>query len=351
MPDYEVIDADLARVCDEVTAVWGNTIGWPGRQDEMYRGYYLQYPGARPILKLLRYVPSGEIVGVLGIGPRSVRWNGRQIRAGVFSHLCVRQDHRKVQPPMLLVKAAVDACRGSCDVVYGMPRTAKAIAFSKLIGLSWMCDVSRCVRILRHGHYIKRVLPKPLADLAGGTLDAMVATRDARFGRKHSAFVAEWVTHADERMEVLWRETAETAQAWSAMRDIAMLHWRFDTLPAYQRRYLLLSDHATGRLVAWFACDTNGHDEAILMVQDFWGVGTSGSVDRAAVRTLCREARALGFAAVEMRLSGPDAVMWPWRQERFTERNRYPVIGHWLNTDLASTLAAGFRMTELDNDG
>jgi hypothetical protein len=351
MSDYEVIDADLARACDEVTAVWGNTIGWPGRQDEMFRGYYLQYPDAHPILKLLRHVPSGETVGVLGVGPRRVRWNSGEIRAGMLSHLCVRPDHRKIQPPMLLVRAAIDACHGSYDVVYAMPRTSKSVAFAKLSGMPWACDIKRYVRILRHGHYARRVLPRPLADLAGGPLDAMAAIRDAASGRKHPGLEAEWVTRADIRMEALWRETAETTQAWSAMRDIAMLRWRFDALPAVRRRYLLLSDRATGRLVAWFACDTNGHDEAILMVQDFWGAGTSGSVDRASVRALCREARVLGFAAVEMRLSGPDAVMEPWRREHFTERNRYPVFAHWLNADLASRTAAGFRMTELDNDG
>ena len=47
--DYEVVDADLEHACANALGVWRTTIGWPGRQEEVFQRYYLEHPGAKPL--------------------------------------------------------------------------------------------------------------------------------------------------------------------------------------------------------------------------------------------------------------------------------------------------------------
>lgn len=347
--DYEVVPADLEHAREDAVRVWASTIGWPGRQGEMYDAYYRGCPAGTPLLMFLRHRPGGEVVGTLGVCPRRVAVDGREVRAGVLSHFCVVRGHRRIKPPAKLFRATIDACRGRFQVIYGMPRTAGLDAFGKLHGVAPDHFVSRRVKLLRFRGYARRVVPGPLAALAGGALDLAAGIPDAVHGFGDT-LTAEWIGKVHPEMPGLWR-AAPAGGAWNASRDEATLHWRFDRLPSLQRRYLLLRERGSGALVAWFACDTNFFDEHILVVQDFWGAGSPGLVDAAMLRHLCREVRALGFDAVEVRLAGPDLLLAPWRHGGFMERNRYPVFVFWLDRELAVPAGQPLHMTELDNDG
>lgn len=347
--DYDVVDADLGHACEQAAAVWGNTIGWPGRQAEMYRRYYLECPVGQPELKFLRHVPSGRIVGTLGVCPRRVRWQGRDIHAGVMSHLCVLRGHRKLWPPLLLIDRMVEACQGRYDVVYAMPSTPRAAALGKLFGGEPACHVRRRVKVLRHAKYAARWLPGPLASLAGAGADAACAWRP-RTRNPERWLRSEWLDHVDPRMSALWHGGAEGLK-WNAARDPALLRWRFDRLPSRRRRYLLVHDARDGSLRAWFACDDNYFDPDILVVHDFWAAGGPAAIGRGAIRMLCDAARKLGFSAVEMRLAAPDATARAWLAEGFRERNRYPVFMAWLNDALPRPAVDDLHITELDDDG
>lgn len=344
---YEVVDADLAEACDQAVAVWGSSIGWPGRQREMYRRYYLECPAGQPQLKFLRHVPSNTIVGTLGVGPRRVRWHGQDIRAGMLSHFCVLPAHRKLRPPMLLISRVVAACRGQFDVVYAMPSTPRAAALGKLFGgapAGWM---RRRVKVLRYAKYAARWLPRPLAKVTGSAVDWAVSLRPQPGGRP---LEGTWSDRADPRMSSLWQLSAD-GPPWNAARDQALLGWRFDRLPSRRRRHLLVHDARSGALVAWFACDDNFFDPDILVVHDFWAAGGPAAIERGAVRMLCAAARKLGFAAVEMRLAAPDATAVAWLAEGFRERNRHPIFMAWLNDVLPVPAEGELHLTELDDDG
>lgn len=348
--DYQVTEADVDTACEVAIGVWGRSIGWPDRPADMYRRYYRQDMVERPRLLLLHHLPSGRVVGTLGLSPRRVRWRHREFKAAVLSHLCVVGEHRKVRPAVLLFKGAFDACRGNYDLGYAIPRTQQSVAFCKLLHMRPVCQVRRSVRVLRHGHYLGRLLPGPLAAAAGSATDVLSMASDALRSRGEE-FVATWVDRVDPRMEALWSETGVDA-GWNAVRDEAFLRWRFDHLLSFQRRYLLLSRMGGGSsLVAWFACDTSGFDSAVLVVQDFWSVRGSGAIDRAMVRVLCREVRSLGFAGVELRLAAPDACHAPWHAEGFMDRNQHPMYLHWLDPDNAGLGENSFHVTDLDNDG
>ncbi len=202
---YEVIDADLETGCDTAVAVWGGSIGWPDRPVEMYRRCYLECPLGKPELKFLRHVPSDRIVGTLGVIPRRVLWNGKEIRVGVLSHFCVVADHRKIRPAQLLLKAVSDACRGRYDVVYGMPATPHSVAFGgKLARADIACTISRRVKVLRYAKYLARFLPRPLAGAIGRIADAAQQTGDVLLHRRSIAIRAKWVDGVDPRMAELW---------------------------------------------------------------------------------------------------------------------------------------------------
>jgi hypothetical protein len=355
--DYEVVDADLEHACADTLAVWRTTVGWPGRQEEVFQRYYLEHPGARPELKFLRYIPTGNVVGTLGVSPRRVWWHGHEIRAGMLSHFCVLPEHRKMRPPMFLFKSTIDACRGRYDALYAIPGTQEssphAMALERIAaaGVTTASKVRR-VKVLRSARYAARFLPGPLADAAGAVVDAGLRARDGlRAGG--GGVEGRWTGSATEDMVALWQATPQDGR-WCAVRDFGMLRWRFDLLPSYRRRYLLVSEKGAsegGNLLAWFACADNYYDRDSLVVQDFWSKGGPGRIGRAAIRALCGAAREAGFAAVEMRMVAPPDMASAWVGEGFTERNRAPVPIFWLNPDVAGGTSGSLHITEFDNDG
>lgn len=352
--DYEVVDADLSHACDEAVAVWATTIGWPGRQEEMFRRYYLEYPDGQPELKFLRHVPTGKVVGTLGVGPRRVAWKGREIRAGMLSHFCVVAEHRKMRPPMFLFKSVIDACRGRYDALYAMPGTQEsaphAIALQRM-AVAGVTTHFKCrrLKVLRSAGYAARVLPKPLAMAAGAIVDSGLRFRDLLRGGTGSV-ASRWADAVEPCMAELWKSTVR-GDAWGASRDFAMLRWRFDRLPSHRRRHLLVNEPHGGPLLAWFACDDSHFDDNILVVQDYWLAGGTEAIDRAAIRALCRETLRLGYAAIEMRIAAPDPVAAPWAGEGFTERGREPIPVFWLNQAVSGGTGGAVHITEFDNDG
>ena len=346
---YEVVDADLTSACEIAVAVWGGSIGWPDRPVEMYRSCYLSCPVGQAELKFLRHVPSNKVVGTLGVIPRRVLWNEKEIRVGVLSHFCVIAEHRKIKPAKFLLKAVVDACRTRYDVLYGMPATPQSVAFiGKLARMTYACTVNRRVKVLRHAKYAARFLPRLLANVAGEIADTALRCRDLLGGR-NVATRFKWVDGVDPRMAQLWA-AFPLPGGWNAVRDVEMLRWRLDQLPSIRRRYLLVESAPSGALLAWFACDTNSFDHDILMVQDFWADGGPYEIGRAAIRTLCRAARGLGFSAVEVRLAAPKLAATPWISEGFVNRNQSPVFVVWLNGLFASNSEEFWHVTEFDND-
>lgn len=221
-------------------------------------------------------------------------------------------------------------------------------------------DVGRRLRSGRGGFaarrccaaHATRFLPKPLARATGALIDAGLRTRDGlRAGG--GGVEARWIDSATAAMAALWQATPRDGR-WCAARDFEMLRWRFDLLPSFRRRYLLVSeaDAPEGEgLLAWFACADNYYDRDSLVVQDFWSRGGPCGIARAAIRTLCRAAWREGYAAIEMRLAAPDDAAAAWVREGFTERNRYPVPIFWLNFDVAGGTEGPLHITELDNDG
>lgn len=347
---YAQIDAHIDRDCAKAVDVWDGILGWTGRFPEMYQAFYRDCPGGQPLLKFLRHEPTQTMVGTAGIGPRRVLWRGREIRAGVVAHLCVKPAHRSVRPAVFLLRSLVNEAKGSFDVLYGLPRP-KGAALCKLAGYKIGGQLIRHVKILRHQNYAARFLPRLLAIPAGRLLDLAVRVGQViRHRGKPAAPFAEWSDVVDPRMGELWEKT-DHGDGWISIRDTEALRWRFDRLLSTKRRYLLLGQGPGEPLSAWFACDTHPRDASILTINDFWSIDGVNAMDPLAIRTLCSAARDAGFHALELRFTGSEQAHASWAAEGFSERGRQPLYVCWLNPDVAGDLEGNLHITDIENDG
>jgi len=330
---YSTHAGDVERDREIVLGIWRGNLGRPGQLAAKYDWFYRQCPWGVPLLVLLRHDPSGEWVGVAAAGPRRLRWQGRELHAGLLVDLAVVPGHRTLGPALALQRALFARAAEAFDVVYGFPN-AKAVAAVRRIGYGHFADIVRLSRVLRHAPYLERHLPKPLARVAGWWLDAWDGLRQWR-GRPAGG--AEWLDTADRRLVAATADGIDTPDLVSP-RDPVALQWRFDRAPGARVRYLRIADSAGGAR-AWFACQVEGD---VVRVQDM-----GGALDASAAAVLVRSARALGARSVSIELTRVDAV---WSRAGFVERSRRPVYGHWRCASGNQPPPERIRFTPADED-
>lgn len=290
-----------------------------------YDWFYLACPHGPPLLQLLRHI-SGDWVGTACAGRRRMRWQGRDISAGVLVDLAVLPEHRSLGPALILQQGLIEAGSRHLDLLYGFPNP-KAAAVFKRIGYSKLTEIVRYARVLRHGRYLRGRMPAWLALPLGIAADAAVAMRDGWRRFSGPSLRNEWRDRADPRMDELWAETAPE-QGLVAVRDSRHARWRFDESPLENTRYLLICAPGNDRLLAWFATQDDG---ATLHVRDFWS-RNGAACDRAYVLALLAAARAAGHESVSVEISAATPVTASWHACGFVARSRRPVFGRWSDT-------------------
>jgi hypothetical protein len=321
-PQYVVHAGNALRERDTVQAIWRGNLGQQDRMAVKYDWFYLSCPHGPPLLQLLRHA-SGDWVGTACAGRRRMRWQGRDITAGVLVDLAVVPEHRSLGPALILQQGLIEAGARQLDLLYGFPNP-KAAAVFKRIGYNKLTEIVRYARVLRHGRYLRERMPAWLALPLGVAADVAVALRDGwwRFGA--TAVRSEWRDLADPRMDSLWADSAPE-QGLVAVRDHRHLKWRFDQSPLERTRYLLITASNDNRLLAWFATQDDG---VTLHVRDFWSRnGAAG--DQAYVLALLAAARTAGYAAVSVEMAGTASVTTSWTACGFVARSRRPVFGRW----------------------
>lgn len=322
-PLYTVEDGEALRDRDTVLSIWRGNLGEEARLAGKYDWFYLGNPGEAPLLQLLRHEPSGAVVGVCSAGRQRMRWQGRDIRAGVLVDLAVTPEHRSLGPALILQQGLIIAGQRELDLLYGFPNPKAAPVF-KRIGYRQLTDIVRYARVLRHAGYLARRMPRALARLLGATLDVAMHWRDVVRGRRGRGFHAEWSDRADPRMDTLWSDSPH-GDSLVAVRDAQHVRWRFDEAPLGQVRHLLLSE-SDGMLSAWFATQVV---DGTLHVRDFWSLDTAQGIGTRYIDALLRAARVAGHAAVSVEMAVPASHLTAWRARGFVERGRRPVFGRW----------------------
>lgn len=342
----EAGDADRDR--DAILALWGDHFGPLAMQPAKYDHFYRGGPHGPALIQLLRHQPDGEVVGVIGAGPRPMYWRGRPIRAGVVAHFAVAPAHRSLGPALILQQGLVDAARGHFDLLYGLPRPA-AVGVSRRAGFRVMGDLVRHARVLRHGGYLQRRLPAAIAIPAGAALDLGARLRDRLADGRGNRLRWHWTDASDPRMDALWLASAKSG-ALTSVRDRAALHWRFELPPAGRARYLLVSDQ-DGDPRAWFACNAEDRPGDPLEILDYWSADAMTGLSRPVVRALVAAARTERRPAVHLLLAATHQAMAGWRAEGFVPRSGQPVIGLWLDEALAPPGVPDLHVTWIDQDG
>lgn len=324
-PLYRVQAGEVERDRDTVLSIWRGNLGQDARMAAKFDWFYRSSPAGAPLLLLLRHEASGDWVGVASAGPRRMQAAGRTITAGVLVDLAVLPAHRSLGPALLLQQEMLAAGLRRFDLLYGFPN-AKAVPVFKRVGYRQLAALSRRARVLRHGPYLARRLPRMLATPAGRVLDLADRLRLARTG---AGLRAEWLAAAHPDMDALWADSERGSQPVT-IRDTAFLRWRFDRSPLESIRYLCLRERG-GRLRAWFACQV--HDD-VVHVRDAWSQAGIHGIPSDCVAGLLRAGRDLGLRAVSVET--PDAgAAKGWHRLGFAERERRLLFGRGRSDDPA----------------
>ena len=340
---YAAHAGHVARHRDEVVSVWRGNLGQESQQTAKYDWFYGTCPWGPPLLQMLRHEPTATWVGTAAAGPRRMVWQGREIRTGVLVDIAVDARHRTLGPALILQSALLDAATHRFDLLYGFPN-AKALPVVKRLGYAVIAHMPRYSRVLRHGTYLARHMPAALARPLGWLADLLC---DMHGSLRDRGLVARWSDSVDPRMDTLWHDS-EHGHGPLAVRDTALLRWRFDQSPMARVRYLLVGEHEDGPLLGWFACQVKEHT---LQVCDFWSVDAAQGVGRRLIDTLVRVARRDGHAAVSLEYAAPARKLANWRRAGFIERSRRPVIGRWLQDRVTTGEAPPeWHLTHADED-
>ena len=347
---YEILEGDLQRDRETVIGLWRGHIGWQDQLERMYDVFYLGCPFGQPLLRLLRHRPSGEIVGTIGAGPRSMLREGHAVRAAVLCHVAVLPAHRSLKPALGMYRAMAAISQSSFDVVYGLPN-APSSAICKRVHFALVGHLLRHVKVLRYRGYAQRVLPGRLGRAGGVLLDGGLALgRGVLALGRRSGLDVSWTDTVDPRMQALWDES-DHGTGLSTIRSTVMLEWRFLGLPAIHRRFLLVGTAPGAPLLAWFACETNVRAPEIMTVSDAWFAEGVHGADRRAIRELCRAGYEAGYDAIEARLTAAKPVLDAWHAEGFITRGQQPFFAHGLDAQGAGEVGAGLHITDIEQDG
>ncbi|MDH5832463.1 hypothetical protein [Luteimonas kalidii] len=334
---YSVGDGDLARDAEAAVAVWRASLGQVEGRAAKFAWFYRDAPvGA--LLQVLRFGPGGEVVGTAGVGWRTMRVGARQLRAGLLADMAVLSGHRLLGPALQLQRAACERALQACDLVYGFPNQ-NAVPVVKRLGYRHVGDMVLLVCALRHAPYLQRMLPAPLALMAGAGLDLALRLRDGLRDLPGRTLEADW---HDTPLPDAHPPLAHDDCIMRGERDAETLDWRFSRSPLAAFRFLYLRRRGEATPCAWFACQRDGD---VLRIADFH-VGAGLAPQRALAR-LSREARSAGCRALAIECCLPEPEMTALRRHGFRERQRRPIYARWNGDPQPFN---GLRITVFDED-
>ncbi|MBX3727256.1 MAG: hypothetical protein KF823_15205 [Xanthomonadales bacterium] len=336
---YGVVAGSVDADREVALSVWRGNLGQDARMAAKYAWFYQDGDAGAPLLLKLHHLASDAWVGIASAGPRRMRWQGREIVAGVLVDLAVDAGHRSLGPALQLQQAMMAHGRERFALLYGFPNP-KAVALCRHVGYAPLGELVRHARPLRVGRYLAGRLPSMLAGPAAWLADAADYLR-LRLAR--TRLRSRWSDGVVPEMDALWQDS-EPGRGPVAVRDRAFLAWRFDRCPLARTRYLLVNDRS-GALQAWFACQA---DDAALHVRDFWSRRGAAGPSAAEVTALLRAARAAGHASVSMEFLGPAAALAGWQACGFRARGKRPVIGIAASGDARDL--DGLWLTSADED-
>lgn len=306
MPIYTPIPADLTKDRETILGVWRRNLSSTERLEEKYQWHFLTNPQGPAHCWLL--LADGQPVGTVGLGMRAIQVGRTVERGGVACDLAVDQNHRFLQPALLLQKAAAaGAVKAGVRLLYGLPN-GNGAATVRRIGYRDAGAVHRYVRLIRPSHYLARHPRVPSwTRFAAPLVDAMYQTTTLRasLGREYAVEIDPGF---DRRFDELWTQRAEDFPV-ATVRDSQYLQWRFAECPIQKYSTIALLTRDRKRLLAYAIYYTDGSH---MMLTDLLTTGQPADA-QALFAVLLRQARRAGVASVmtQSRLPEPEfSALW-----------------------------------------
>ena len=315
---YHVRSGEAERDRETVLAVWREcgATGGPEFVDgaRRYDWFYLRNPAGPARVFFLEHTSSGRVVGVVGLGAREFWRDGERARMGLLVDFMVHPDHRIFYPALLLQRFVRQSVASDFDLVFGHPNKGSEAVIRRAGYAS--VPFHRFARIVNFGASLGRVLPRPVAWLAGVALNAADRIAVALSLGAGPPISCRWVDRLDDRYDGLWPQRAE--EGWAiGCRGREFLEWRFFGQPDRQYRVLEITAGGTERLLGYFVCE---FDATTLTVADCMLPAEPG-VRRAALLHLIRAARHLGLARIYATISCPDTLRRSLAAVAFSQRD------------------------------
>ena len=297
---YSVRTVDLQADRAAILELWSGHAKLP--PEWKYDWFYLGSPFQAPTLLLLTHGPQVERVGVAGLGTRRVCVRGEERTAGILADLIVQARHRTLYPALLLQRHMQRTALLLHGIVYGFPnKNSKPIV--RRLGYKAVGEMIRYSKLLRHGVYLERHLPRWLSSLLGALADRLTALYFEPRSVLLGAWQGAWVESFDERFDALWRR-ARDFNGFIGVRDAQFLSWRFSLQPGHRYRTFVVTRSGQTELAAYAVCEAEG---GVLHIRDFLADPSRDDHAKILIHQLSRAAYRDGFAVLSLEFLGSSA--------------------------------------------
>jgi hypothetical protein len=269
---YTVVPADLRKDRQVIIDLWRRNLADIDHLEEKYDWHFLNNPFGPGQIWILQ--ADGRPIGTTSLGMRPLKLGDTLTTAGVACDLAVNQDHRFLQPALLLQRALLSSAHPGIHILYGVPNPDGA-SVMKYVGYREFCRVHRYAKVLRISHYLQRSRQfRSTLSLVARIADSSYAAVQS-FARRKDRRVAQLLPSFDARFDELWCRTKSEHPALT-IRDLRFLNWRYQECPLRQYKILGLLAEDESRLLGYLIYSVEGHSA---LCADLFASGGSGDLD------------------------------------------------------------------------
>jgi len=244
MDKYQVNEVDVSKGFADVLRIWSENFDRKFDYHHKYSWLYQDNPSGESDLYFLFSSEDEKEVGVQGVSPRQMEYNGERFCAGLVADFAVDQSHRTLGPGLNLLKTVLNKSKSKYPLTYSFPNK-KAVPVFKRAGYRFTFEISRFSKVIKSRAYIEKRWPKSFAFIASYLLDKIIYLSDLyhylRFVRGVNSEVLE---SSDQRFDALWNKTSFKRGLLLTQRSSNYIDWRIQEAGDYKQNIFLITDRS-----------------------------------------------------------------------------------------------------------
>lgn len=249
---YQVEVGSPERDRDRILALWARCgfTSESGNDAARYDWFYLRNPAGAGRVYLLSASGSGELVGAVGAGTRTLSAgpSGQALRASVLVDFVVHPAHRTLYPALKLQRFARDQEYRDAALVYGIP-AEKAVPVMVRLGAALRIPSRHYAALICSATYLERLAPRWLAHALGPAVDRLRRWLGPRRSAR-GATGSRWLEAVPPGIDALWERARAAGECVMGEHSTAFLEWRFGARSPHRWRYLLVTERGSGEPIA-----------------------------------------------------------------------------------------------------